>query len=168
MKPIHSGLKNEKLFTTDEMVSVSVCLDSGKLAGGACAADVRGSRVKKTMCYPEDKPTSHCDKHISKTICSASKDLANDYCSKFAEVNPEVRVGTMSQVKLTQSEINAIKRASGKGLLGMYSSLNYLVSNDVCTLHTAETWEAYLKQKEEEQQQPQPPTDPNISVAPIG
>ena len=165
MRPIHSGLKNEKLYTTDKMVSVSVCLDSGKLASCACSADVRGSRVDKAMCYPEDKPTGHCDKHISRTICSASKDLAGEYCKKFAEVDPEVKVGNMSQVKLTQSEINAIKRASGRGLLGTYSSLDYLVSNETCSLHTAETWEAYLKQKEEEQQQPTDPTTPTTPPA---
>ena len=163
MRPVHSGLRNEKLYSTSGMISVSVCLDSGKLATGACSADVRGSRVDKAMCFPEDKPKGVCDKHVSRTICSVSKELANDYCKKFAEVDPEVKVGNMSQVKLTQSEINAIKRASGRGLLGMYSSLNYLVSNDVCKVHTAETWEAYLKQKEEEQQQP---TDPTTPVAP--
>ena len=157
MKPIHSGLKNEALYSTKKMVKVSVCLDSGKLATSACSADVRGTRADTAMCYPEDKPNSYCDKHVTKTICSVSKDIANEYCKLFAAADPTVKVGNMSQVKLSSSEISAIRRASGRGLLGMYSALDYVASDDVCKEHTAATWEAYQKQKEEQEQQP---TDP--------
>ena len=158
MQPLHSGLKRESLYTTSKMVKVSVCLDSGKLATSACSADIRGSRADSAMCYPEDKPKSYCDKHVAKTICSVSNLIATDYCKKFAAENPEIKVGTRSQVKLTSAEMKQIRYAAGRGLAGIHAGMSYVLSNKTCDVHTHESWMAYLKEKEEQMQ----PTDPSV------
>ncbi len=161
MQPLHKGLTQKSLYSTSGMVKVSVCLDSGKIATSACSSDIRGSRVSTAYVYPEDKPSGSCNKHVTKTLCSVSNDIANDYCKKFAEAGADVKVQSRSLVNLTQAEINAIRKASGKGLSGTYTSLNYLNSNDPCKVHTATSWAEYLKQ-----QVTNPPTTPTTPTTP--
>ena len=174
MGPIHKGKSDVALYNSNAMRSVSVCLDSGMIATGACSADVRQtSRVASAMVYPEDYPTRYCNKHTSVEICSGGG-VANDYCHLFAQrenqpADDTVTITSQSLVKMTETELDAIRKASNYGLAkfmlsdiwvyqinsaggdavfdGIYDNLKqesdapYLV----CTEHNKEKWEAYLE-----------------------
>lgn len=116
MEPLHKGLSAKKLFNTDEMVEVEICLDCGKLATTACSKDIRThlhgiSRVAKTMVYPDDVPTSYCDCHVMVDYCKDCGGVANAFCPNTIRV---------SLVKRTQEEMEAIRDAIGKGLQSDY------------------------------------------------
>ena len=147
MKPIHSGLSREKLHSTSGMVSVSVCLDSGKRATSACGKDARGiGRIATARCYPEDVPSGYCNKHVTATLCSGGG-VPTEWCKKFAEVDKSVKIKERSYVSYTSAEYNAAAKAVGRGLSGAYIKKSGLASNITkkhCTVHTQEAWETWL------------------------
>ena len=179
MEPLHDGLKNIRLYDTSKMTSVSVCLDSGKIATDACRADVRGDRTETVRVYPEDIPGGRCTKHVTQDYCTSGGAVANEYCKHFAEVDTGVSISKKGLLKLTQSEINEIWNARNYGLHAEYLQDNYvyLVDNNgkdasfkgfqkninsnvtapykVCTAHTQASWEAY-----QAQQNAKPPVAP--------
>ena len=195
MDPLHEDLEDKSLYNSYLMKSVTVCLDSGKIATSACGEDVREiSRTDDARVYSEDYPTEYCDKHTLVEVCSHGG-VANEYCKLFAarENQSETDMVTVTKkalVKMTQSEINEIHKASGYGLVDYMKGNEwvYLINWDgtdavfrgidgmldqgvdapyvVCTEHTKEAWEAYL-----ESQTPEPPvedpTSPDDPLAPI-
>lgn len=170
MKSAHSGLSNKSLYNAGKMVSVNICMDSGKVATDACACDPRGSRVQEIQLYPEDVPTSTCSKHIMVDFCKACNCAANEYCLLLAERDPNVVIEKKGLLKLTLAEANEIVAAERYGLHSQHVKDNYvyLVNNDgtdssfkgfhnnvnqgvtapylVCTKHTKATWDAYIAQ----------------------
>ncbi len=129
MQPIHDGLPAKSLYSGAGFQSVTVCLDSGKLATAACSADIRGvSRVATVNCYPEDAPTEYCDKHVTVDYCVTGGGVATPFCSLF----PDAVIETRSLVKMTQSEVDEIKSAMNAGLKAEYyqDSYVYLVDAD--------------------------------------
>ena len=146
MKPLHSGLQYKKLYSTEKMSYVSVCLDSGGLATSACSNDPRGSRVSTVMCYPEDRPTYSCKKHVNKAYCAEGNGTPNDYCKLFAQEGL-TKVTSKALLVLSQAEINEIRRAASYGLSSVHASLNYISGYKECTEHTAESWAKYLEEK---------------------
>lgn len=161
MQPIHEGKPAKALYSGAQFQSVTVCLDSGKLATAACANDVRGSRTATVNCYPEDMPTEYCDKHVEVNYCVSGEGVATEYCGLMADGDVQSR----SLVKLTPAEIAEIQAAIGNGLEEMYylDSYVYAVDEDgnptpwhgfrgganagsdapyiVCTTHTHDTWQ---------------------------
>lgn len=184
MEPLHKGLENIRMYDTREMVTVTVCLDTGKLATDACKNDIRGSRTQSAMVYPEDIPAGSCDKHVEMEYCTTGEGVANEYCKHFAEVDTSVKIEKKSLLKITQSTINEIMDAKGYGLNSMFYQNNYVYlvdgsNNDVafkgfdnsinknetlpykgCTVHTKEAWE------EKQQQIPTEPTEPTEPLLP--
>ncbi len=174
MEPLHKGLKNIRMYDPDKMVSVSVCLDSGKVATEACQADVRGSRVETVLVYPEDVPTGKCDKHVGVDYCSVGNGVANEYCKHFAEKDSKVKITLKGLVKLNDNEISEILKAKSYGLYEQYYQDNYVYyvdsngkdaafkgfgntmsSNKLpykgCKVHTKASWEsAYGKTEKPE------------------
>ena len=147
MAPLHEDKENVKLYDTSEMVYVSVCLDSGLRATGACGKDARGiGRVASAMVYPEDVPSGYCNKHFSVTQCSGGG-TPTEWCEKFAEVDPTVEIKTVSLVRLTSAEYNEAARAVGYGLSSVYISKDGIsfgsVSDDPCKVHTKKAWKKY-------------------------
>ena len=113
MMPIHNGLSNDALFNGNVFRSVSVCLDSGKIATPACYQDVRGiNRVVNVNVYPGDEPEGTCDKHVQMEFCITGGGVATEYCSQF----PDSQVGVCSLVKLNDEEIQEIRDAASVGL----------------------------------------------------
>lgn len=183
MEPLHKGLKNVPLYDSGKMRSVSVCLDTGKIATDACRNDARGSRVQDVLVYPEDVPSAVCDKHVSMDYCKVGGAVANEYCAKFAAVDPEVKLKSTALLKMTQDDINEILAAANFGLESMYVNNDYvyLVDDDgkdksfkgfyndinmgvtapyhVCTVHTKESWDGYSTHVPETQ----PTTTPNTN-----
>jgi penicillin-binding protein 1A len=81
MEKIHENLEPREFFTpSGTLVKASYCLDSGKAAGPACRADIRGSRVATGTFFNEDVPTEVCDVHKYVYIDSETRQLATPYC----------------------------------------------------------------------------------------
>lgn len=147
MKPLHEGLSSKKLYDTSGMVSVTVCLDSGKKATSACNKDARGiSRTASALVYPEDVPSGSCDMHVTATMCSGGG-TPTEWCEKFAEVDPEVTIGDSSYLKMSKEEYNEIAMATKYGLNSSYLPKSITSSTDEasqCKVHTEAAWEAYM------------------------
>ncbi len=128
MGPIHSG-KSDILLYSNRLQSVNICLSSGKLATQACTHDVRQisplvadefTSTTLTAVYPEDMPTQVCDKHVMVEYCSGGG-VATQACKDSGAA-----IVQRGLVKLTQSEIDAIVRASGHGLWRDYQRNDYV------------------------------------------
>ena len=161
MQPLHANLERASLYSTDGMIGVSVCLDSGKWATEACGKDGREtSRVASAMCYPEDAPSGSCDKHVVVEMCSGGG-ISTEWCEKFAEVDEAVKIKESAFVRYTKEEYNAAASAMGKDFLDKKFVIvgNKIDDDDVedleCPEHTEEAWEKYLKEKEEEEKRKQ-------------
>ena len=160
MQPLHANLERVSLYSTEGMIGVSVCLDSGKWATEACGKDGREtSRVASAMCYPEDAPSGSCDKHAVVEMCSGGG-ISTEWCEKFAEVDETVKIKKSAFVRYTKEEYNAAASAMGKDFLDKkFVIVGNKIDDDAeklkCPEHTEETWEKYLKEKEEEEKRKQ-------------
>lgn len=166
MEPLHKGKSNKALYDSSKLSSVSVCLDSGKLATEACQADIRTGRIASAGVYPEDRPTEACTKHVLMDYCSGGG-VATEYCKHFAEVDSSVTISKKGLVKMTQDEIQEILNAEPYRLYSSFldDKYVYLINDDgsdgsfkgfhgnsnagvnapyvVCPVHTKEAWDAY-------------------------
>ncbi|MBQ4600387.1 MAG: transglycosylase domain-containing protein [Oscillospiraceae bacterium] len=181
MQPLHTGLKNISLLKTNKLRSVTVCLDSGKIATEACTHDVRNEdgfvRTQTVLAYREDMPATTCQKHVLVEYCTSGGGVANEYCKQFAQAG-QIELVEKSLVKLTQKDIDEMVKAGSLNPKEKYlsDSYIYLVNENgtdgkfkgiyknankdvnapyiVCTEHTKESWEAY--------QQSLLPTEPEV------
>ena len=173
MLQIHQGLETIPLYDSENMESVTICLESGKLATEACKNDIRtdgssNKRYETILVYPEDAPTQFCDKHISVDYCISGNGVANTYCHKFHDVGAAV-LQDKALVKITQARLDELQQANGKGLHQIFRSNNFIylvdeagypqdffglkgdinqgqhVPYQVCTKHTLESWEEYKR-----------------------
>ncbi|MDR1538866.1 MAG: transglycosylase domain-containing protein [Clostridiales bacterium] len=81
MEKVHEGLEYKDFeFPMEDLISVNVCMDSGKLAGDLCRWDSRGSRVKSSYYSKGNEPSEYCDLHETITIDADTAMKANDYC----------------------------------------------------------------------------------------
>jgi len=161
MQPLHEGRERVDLYSTDGMIGVSVCLDSGKWATEACGKDGReATRVASALCYPEDAPSGSCNKHVIVELCSGGG-ICTEWCEKFAEVDETVKIEESAYVRYTKEEYNAAAKAMDKAFI---DKKFILVGDDIddedmedmkCPAHTEEAWEKYLKEKEEEEKRKQ-------------
>lgn len=62
------------------LVTVSVCADSGLLVTDACAADLRGSRVRQVTVATGTAPVESCNLHKFYDYCTEGKCLATEFC----------------------------------------------------------------------------------------
>ena len=171
MKPLHEGLERKELYDAGPMKWASVCLDSGKWATDACKKDARElTRVASALVYPEDYPSGSCTKHVLVELCSGGG-TPTEWCEKFkaldaseyalAKIEEPIEFEEVSYLRLTESEYNALARATGVGLDKAYLNEDYIVVGgdemelEECPVHTQEAWEAYLKAKEEEEKKKQ-------------
>ena len=126
LTPLHKGLPKVQLIDSGKMTTMTMCLDSGKVATDACLADVR-TDVKRTSdakVYPEDKPKEKCDKHVLVDWCTEGNGVANDYCHLFADAYSleegydatKPLIKQQSLVKMTKEEVEELAKAKNKGL----------------------------------------------------
>ena len=59
--------------------------------------------------YPGDEPTETCDKHVEVEYCVTGGGVATPYCS----MDMGAEVYTRSLVRLTESEVEEIRKAGG-------------------------------------------------------
>lgn len=164
MEPLHKNLKKVSLYNAGKMSSVTVCIDSGKLATDACKSDVRGDRTQQVLVYAEDRPTGSCTQHITVDYCSVGDAAATEYCKKYAAAGSSVNIVKKSLLKLTQSDITELLQAKPEGLHDVHLQDNYVYLVDkegqpanfkgfnnninagiaspykVCTQHTESSW----------------------------
>ncbi|MBP1737382.1 MAG: Multimodular transpeptidase-transglycosylase [Oscillospiraceae bacterium] len=72
MQKVHEGLEYKDFDEPSDLVTVSYCLDSGKLATEACSEDPRGSRVVTGTFVKGDQPTEYCTVHSSVSVDTSS------------------------------------------------------------------------------------------------
>lgn len=72
MEPLHSGLENADFQEPSELVTVTICKDSGKIATDTCALDPRGGRTMKMTFVKGDQPLEYCTTHVAVEVCTAS------------------------------------------------------------------------------------------------
>lgn len=81
MDRIHEELPTAQFQPPEDVVQVSVCRKSGKLAvPGLCDHDPRGSCVYTEYFARGTEPQEVCDVHVSAEICSETGLLAGEYC----------------------------------------------------------------------------------------
>ena len=122
MEPLHKGLESEKLYNPENFTQVTICTDCGNLATEACRIDVRTiesnlGRVESVLVYPEDVPKITCDCHVEVDYCTDCKAVANTGCT---------HVRKASLVKMTQSKVDEIIKASNVGLWSSCAKENYI------------------------------------------
>lgn len=86
MRAIHKGLPNASFQKTNNIVSATICLDSGKVATTSCSRTRSEIFVKGTV-------PGACEGHQKLKICKDTGKIANEYCSNVEEktflVKPE-------------------------------------------------------------------------------
>ena len=95
MAQVHEGLEDRAFTKPTNVVSCSVCRDSGLLPTDACRSDPRGSRVVTVELSLYDVPTEECSTHKEVEICKASGHVANEYCAE-AEGNTVYKAGLLN------------------------------------------------------------------------
>lgn len=66
MTEVHSVYKHDtkKFASSENIISVDYCADSGKLICGACLLDPRGIRIERGYFVKGTEPTEKCDRHV--------------------------------------------------------------------------------------------------------
>ena len=153
MSKVHANLPNKDFDVgSGDMVSVTVCTQTGLLASAGCPSQT----VKVAKDYA---PTLSCDAHISVTVCADSGMLASDYCPNVETAyvldlsQPNVSAGwgykrdllttplsaamqATYQAQLAEGLITSIPEGepvrTNSGTVQLYSDLMY---SGMCTTH---------------------------------
>ena len=154
MSKVHAGLPNKDFeVSSADMVSVTVCTQTGLLASAGCPSQT----VKVAKSYA---PSLSCDGHISVTVCADSGMLASDYCPNVTTAyvldlsQPNVSSGWGYKRELLTTPLSAALQATyqaqleeglissipagepvrtNSGTVQLYSDLMY---SGMCTTHT--------------------------------
>ena len=154
MSKVHANLPNKDFDVgSGDMVSVTVCTQTGLLASSGCPAQT----VKVAKDYA---PKLSCDAHISVTVCADSGMLASDYCPNITTAyvldlsQPNVSAGWGYTRELLTTPLSAAMQATyqaqpaeglisaipagepvrtNSGTVQLYSDLMY---SGMCTTHT--------------------------------
>ncbi|GAB6167557.1 PBP1A family penicillin-binding protein [Clostridium carnis] len=83
MTPAHEGLEYKEISQKpDGVVSVDICIDSGKRPTDLCHKDPRGSRVRSELFISGTEPHGVCDVHVSAKVNKNNNKLATDNTPK--------------------------------------------------------------------------------------
>lgn len=85
MKDIHSNLPKKDFKQPSDIVTATVCKDSGLLATDACRWDPRGSRAYTEIFAKGTVPTKTCETHVRAWVCKETGKLANSFCTNTEE-----------------------------------------------------------------------------------
>ncbi|MBO5206633.1 MAG: transglycosylase domain-containing protein [Clostridia bacterium] len=81
MTLVHSGVVNPvDSFSTEGLLYLPYCRDSGKLYSTSCLYDVRGDRLEYGYFAPDSQPTGECDRHILVDFDTVGKGIAREGC----------------------------------------------------------------------------------------
>lgn len=79
MEEANKGLPTKDVDKPSDIVTASVCRDSGKLPTDACTKDPRGNRTYQEMFIPGTVPTDMCDTHVEARINKLTGKLATKF-----------------------------------------------------------------------------------------
>lgn len=82
MASVHKDLKKATFKRPDDIITVSVCKDSGLRATEACKNDQRGSRVYTEYFVKGTAPSKSCTCHVEAEICKVSNKVAGEFCTE--------------------------------------------------------------------------------------
>ena len=118
---IHKGLEKKKFDVPSDIKKVSICKDSGMLAGEYCSQDQRGSRVYTEVYVNGTQPTEKCTVHVKANVCEVdgTVKLANENCT-----------GATARVFITREDSD--KNDSWRKA----SDAAYMLPTEICTTHT--------------------------------
>ena len=87
MTDIHKGLEGKRFKVPSDIKKVSICKDSGMLAGEHCSEDPRGSRVYTEVYVNGTQPSETCTVHVKAKVCEEDGLvlLANENCPNAVE-----------------------------------------------------------------------------------
>ncbi|MBE5821587.1 MAG: PBP1A family penicillin-binding protein [Clostridiales bacterium] len=119
MKDIHSGLEIKSFEKPGDIVTATICIDSGKLATELCSQDPRGSRTKSEMFLKGTVPSGSCETHVSTLVCSESNELICEFCPIESQVSKVF-----------------IQRAVDDGSSESAKDNEYSVPKTICSIHT--------------------------------
>ena len=138
MEVIHEDLDGSiGFYEPDDLVSVRICMDCGKLATSDCANDIRGNRSQTFTLIKSDRPTGYCVCHVPVVVCTESPilnakgkktgsyHLANEYCPE--ECRKEVIMVDYDRVLATEEVFVEDSYAH----VSIYETLE----NPYCTIH---------------------------------
>ena len=120
MSRIHEDLADTGFHGATGVTTVTVCSDSGLLATEACAADLRGSRLRTVTVAAES-----CTVHKMVSYCTEGKHLATASC-------PASSVHQVAVLDYPRQIINGIKVADSDYLLSV-------ISEGECPVHNGQT-----------------------------
>lgn len=80
MTDIHENLETKSFERPENIVSVNVCSQSGKIPSDLCSKDPRGSTVITEIFAKGTEPKEICDAHVELTIDTTTNKIANEYC----------------------------------------------------------------------------------------
>ncbi|MCQ2354324.1 MAG: transglycosylase domain-containing protein [Clostridia bacterium] len=81
LSDVNSGRKALRKFDiSDNIVSCTYCIDSGKLVSEACSHDPRGDRTETGYFVKGTEPTEYCDTHVLVNYDAVTKGVACDFC----------------------------------------------------------------------------------------
>jgi penicillin-binding protein 1A len=107
MKPIHANLESKRFTKTANIVSASVCRDSGLLATELCRNDQRGSRVYTEVFIKGTVPSKSCTCHVlAKVVGTAPGNykLATPHCPDAKELVFITRPNSATNRSWTKAE----------------------------------------------------------------
>ena len=121
MSEVHKGLEGKRYSMPSNIVTASVCMDSGLIATDACSQDQRGSRVYTEYFVKGTVPKETCTCHVRADVCSDTNKLASDrYCQNV-----------VSKVFITRP--NADTDTSWK----VAGDAEYMLTDEYCDVHTS-------------------------------
>jgi len=126
MTEVHKGLEPRNFDRPDNIISVSICTQSGKLATELCSRDPRGSTVKSEIFVKGTQPTEFCDAHVEADVDITTNKLANEYCPKE---NVQKRVFVKRPIPYNPAENNGI----------VPSDYMYTLPTEVCDVHNQDS-----------------------------
>lgn len=103
MKKSHSGLEGKSFSEArpNNVVTATVCKDSGLLVTDICKEDPRGNRSYTEYFVKGTVPNKTCECHVKVDICKETGLLANEYCkdkeSKVFITRPDYETNTSWQ-----------------------------------------------------------------------
>lgn len=126
MTRVHEGLESKNFDRPDNLITVSVCSQSGKLPTELCSHDPRGGAIITEIFAPGTQPTDFCETHVEVEIDAETGKIANEFC-------PEENITSKVFIKRDPP----YNPEENKGIIP--ADYQYTAPTDVCDVHDENT-----------------------------
>jgi len=120
MTTIHKGLKAATFDKPDDIISATVCKDSGLRVTEACKSDQRGSRAYTEYFAKGTVPSKSCTCHVEAEVCTVSGKVANEFC-----------LSKEKKVYITRATESKVWKKTGDA--------QYMLPGEICDVCKADT-----------------------------